>query len=78
MAIDSHTYGFAMQEQAWAFSPDDSQRLAAEMADALPADRYPSLRTMAAAAAAGEVGFAVDFAFGLDLLLDGLERVRAG
>ena len=29
MALDSHTYGFAMQEQAWAYDPADSRRLAA-------------------------------------------------
>ncbi len=76
MALDSHTYGFAMQELAWVSDPADAQRLAAEFAAALPADRYPSLRAMALAAAVGEPGLEVDFTFGLELLLDGLERLR--
>jgi AcrR family transcriptional regulator len=76
MALDSHTYGFAMQELSWAYDPADSQRLAAEMADRLPAGRYPSLQAMARAAAMGGSGIEIDFTFGLDLLLDGLERLR--
>ena len=76
MALDSHTYGFAMQEQAWAYDPADSRRLAAQMAESLPAGRYPALYAMAAAAAGGDPGIHADFTFGLDLLLDGLERLR--
>jgi AcrR family transcriptional regulator len=76
MALDSHTYGFAMQEQAWAWEPSESRRLAAEMAGTLPADRYPSLQAMAQAAASADPVMQVDFTFGLDLLLDGLERLR--
>jgi AcrR family transcriptional regulator len=76
MALDSHTYGFAMQELSWAYDPADAQRLAGEMADRLPAGRYPSLQAMARAAATGGMGMEIDFTFGLDLLLDGLERLR--
>jgi hypothetical protein len=76
MALDSHTYGFAMQEQSWAYDPADAQRLAGEMAERLPAGAYPSLQAMARAAATGGVGIETDFTFGLDLLLDGLERLR--
>jgi AcrR family transcriptional regulator len=76
MALDSHTYGFAMQEQSWAYDQADAQRLAGEMAERLPAGRYPSLQAMARAAATGGSGIELDFTFGLDLLLDGLERLR--
>ena len=76
MALDSHTYGFAMQEQAWAWDPADAQRLAGEWAERLPAGRYPSLQAMARAAATEGMGIEIDFSFGLDLLLDGLERFR--
>lgn len=76
MALDSHTYGFTMQEQAWAWDPAESRQLATEMAGSLPADRYPSLQAMAQAAAAGDEGLQADFTFGLDLLLGGLERLR--
>lgn len=78
MALDSHTYGFVMQQQAWAFDPADSGRLAAEMAARLPSETYPALFRLVEHAAAGAGAVEVDFTFGLDLLLDGLERLRAG
>lgn len=76
MALDSHTYGFAMQELAWTWDPADAQQIAGEWAERLPAGAYPSLRAMAQAAATDGMGMEVDFTFGLDLLLDGLERLR--
>jgi AcrR family transcriptional regulator len=76
MALDSHTYGFTLQEQAWAIDPADARQVAAEMAASLSPETYPALRAMAEHAAVGDPGMEVDFAFGLDLLLDGLERMR--
>jgi hypothetical protein len=37
-------------------------------------DEYPNLRAIAQRAAADPAAFPVDFEFGLDLILDGLER----
>jgi AcrR family transcriptional regulator len=76
MALDSHTYGFALQEQAWAFDPDRSKDAAAAMAASLPADAYPNLQAMALYSASERDAMMVDFTFGLDLILDGLERLR--
>lgn len=73
MALDSHTYGFVMQELAWPFDAGEAPELAAAMTREL-FDDYPGLREMGELAAAG--GTAPDFLFGLDLLLDGLERLR--
>jgi AcrR family transcriptional regulator len=73
MALDSHTYGFVMQELAWPFDAAEAPELAATMTRELFGD-YPGLRAMGELAAAG--GTDPDFAFGLDLLLDGLERLR--
>ncbi len=76
MALDSHTYGFVLQELAWPFDDENAAEVAAAFAQALPAGDYPNLLAMANMAATTPGGAPVDFAFGLDLILDGLERVR--
>lgn len=76
MALDSHTYGFALQELAMPFGTEDAAEVAAAMASASFGEVYPNLRAMAELAASGPAGVPLDFEFGLDLLLDGLERMR--
>ena len=73
--LDSHTYGFALQEQAWAFDVADAPELAAEMVQTLPEDLYPNIVAMASIAFEDPAGTPIDFEFGLDLILDGLERL---
>jgi AcrR family transcriptional regulator len=73
MAIDSHTYGFTLQEAALPFEDGSGAAIADEMAARVFADGYPNLFAMAGLAATGEP--MLDFEFGLDLLLDGLERL---
>ena len=73
--LDSHTYGFTLQEQAWAFDPADAPELAAAMVATLPEGAYPNIVAMAGLAASEPGGMGIDFAFGLDLILDGLERL---
>ena len=72
MALDSHTYGFTMQELALPFDAVGGPELSAMMAGAF--EPYPNLVVMAELAASGAA--MLDFEFGLDLLLDGLERMR--
>ncbi len=74
MALDSHTYGFTMQELALPFDAASAPGIAEEMASRVFADRYPNLAAMAELAMSGAQ--LLDFEFGLDLLLDGLERIR--
>ena len=74
MALDSHTYGFTLQELAFPFEPDTASESAAALAEGLPADAYPNLAAMAGMVAADDGGFGLDFDFGLDILLDGIER----
>ncbi|MEX1171647.1 MAG: TetR/AcrR family transcriptional regulator C-terminal domain-containing protein [Chloroflexota bacterium] len=73
-ALDSHLYGFTMQVVSWPFDVDDYVEVAAAMAAGLDPDRHPNLAAIASAVAASEHGVPLDFTFGLDLLLDGLER----
>ncbi|HYO41753.1 MAG TPA: TetR/AcrR family transcriptional regulator C-terminal domain-containing protein [Candidatus Limnocylindrales bacterium] len=72
MALDSHTYGFTLQELALPFDAMGAPEVAAMMADVFEA--YPNLQAMAELAMSGAP--MLDFEFGLDLLLDGLERLR--
>jgi AcrR family transcriptional regulator len=73
-ALDSHLYGFTMQVVSWPFNAEDMPDVAAEMVETLSADRYPNLVAMGSMVATSGQGIPVDFTFGLDLLLDGLER----
>ncbi len=76
MALDSHIYGFALQELAWPFDVEDAPQAAATFARGLPAGDYPNLVAMAEMVTTAPDGVQVDFEFGLDLILDGLERLR--
>ncbi len=76
MALDSHTYGFTLQELSWPFDADHAPEMAATMVETVPADDYPNLAAMAEAAATNPGSFPLRFDFGLDLILDGLERLR--
>ncbi len=74
MALDSHTYGFALQEQAWPFPVETAPEMATALAADLPAE-YPNMAAMVAFVATTRPGTILEFEFGLDLLLDGLERL---
>jgi AcrR family transcriptional regulator len=76
MALDSYTYGFVLQELAWPFDTEDASEVASAFARGLPANEYPNLLAMAEMVATAPRGVPVDFEFGLDLILDGLERLR--
>lgn len=73
-AIDSHTYGFALQESAWPVATADWPEAAATAMDAYEGE-YPNLTAMAEMAMAVPGEKLLDFEFGLDLILDGLERL---
>lgn len=76
--LDSYLYGFALQDASLPFDT------AAEFADVaedvflpqLPPDQFPYLNESAAALVAAGYDPAEEFNFGLDLVLDALERLR--
>jgi AcrR family transcriptional regulator len=76
--LDSYIYGFALQQASLPFKTSDE---AVEVADSIrrqfPADAYPHLveLTVEHVLQPG-YDYADEFEFGLDLILDGLERVR--
>ncbi|MEI8333361.1 MAG: TetR/AcrR family transcriptional regulator [Chloroflexota bacterium] len=75
MTLDSYTYGFALQEVAWPFDMDSVPEQAATLARALPVGEYPSFVAMAEMVTTAPGGVPVDYEFGLDLILDGLEAL---
>jgi AcrR family transcriptional regulator len=76
-ALDSYIYGFALQEKALPFSgPDELAEVGASILSALPADEYPYLAENAVELMKAGFDFADEFEFGLDLILDGLDRAR--
>jgi len=77
--LDSYIYGFALQEATLPLgeTEEETAEVAKMMMARLPADAYPHLTEFSV----GHVlqpgyNFGDEFAFGLDLILDGLERAR--
>jgi hypothetical protein len=74
--LDSYIYGFGRQQLNMAAPGDMTpEEVAAAFLRAIPADEYPYLREMAVDAMESGRDDDTDFAFGLDLILDGLERL---
>ncbi len=75
--IDSHIYGFTLQELLFPLARSAYADAAREFLPKLPADRYPHMRALAEQVIAGHYDGLHKFAFGLDLILNGLGRLRA-
>lgn len=74
--MDNYIYGFTLQQQNFPVNPDDYASAAASYLPMLPAERYPYMHEMTARVADGSHDGTLDFGFGLELILDGLERLR--
>ena len=85
LTINSYVYGFSLHEVSWPFDSQRQPEVAASLRPQVYAEEYPYLIEMLSwimnaripdappqDAGAGES----DFLFGLDLILDGLERLR--
>ena len=75
---DAYIYGFAQQEKTLGFqTPSDAGHAAQRRAEAIGAvDEYPYLAEIATKLSAAGYDTTVEFAWGLDLILDGLDRHR--
>ena len=74
--LDSYTYGFALQEQTIPFETPEGS---ADMATTTVGDRgadYPYLAEVVVELAKQGYDYTEEFVFGLDFILDGLERLR--
>ncbi len=88
LTLDSYIYGFTLQEVSWPFDAEEVPDVTARLRTRIPADAYPHIIEImghivdSRAARAGSKGnkasdYSSEFDFGLDLILDGLERLRA-
>jgi AcrR family transcriptional regulator len=72
--LDSYIYGFALQEASMPFTTAEEQ---AEVGQALLeqfADDYPNMTRVATEFLESGAEYSAEFEFGLDLILDGIER----
>ncbi len=77
-AVDAYVYGFAMQEKALPFDTEErSTELVQEILAAMPADEWPHLVEFSREHVLKPgYDYGQEFEWGLDLVLDGLERAR--
>jgi AcrR family transcriptional regulator len=77
-ALDSYVYGFALQEASLPFeSGEQTAELAEQIMGAFGPDQYPNLTELTVEHVLQPgYDFGDEFAFGLELLLDGLERAH--
>jgi AcrR family transcriptional regulator len=78
--MDAYIYGFALQEKHLPFeTPDQVSEVMRIQRQHVPEmDDYPYLVEVATEMAKAGYDYATEFEFGLDLILDALERFRAG
>jgi AcrR family transcriptional regulator len=78
-AMDAYIYGFALQERGLPFeTPEESaQVIERQRADVPDMDNFPYLVEVATELQKAGYDYATEFAFGLELILDGLEPLRA-
>jgi AcrR family transcriptional regulator len=77
--MDSYIYGFALQEKTLA--PDIAEEAETRLEKLedehpSPADEYPHLMEVVAELGKSGYDYTEEFEFGLDLILDGIERLR--
>ncbi|MFN2320390.1 MAG: TetR/AcrR family transcriptional regulator [Dermatophilaceae bacterium] len=74
-AIDAYIYGFVLTEHTVPFEAGGAEEFAAGIEQFVPAEQYPHLSAMLHEQVLGHgYDFADEFDFGLELILDGLQR----
>lgn len=76
-AMDSYIYGFTLHKLNFPFKPDEYAKMAASYLPSLSAEQYPWMRALTEQVASGFHNGLHELEFGLELILDGLERIRA-
>jgi AcrR family transcriptional regulator len=77
--LDAYIYGFALQESSLPFdTPEETAAVASSMMDGFPADAFPYLTEIAVEHVLRPgYDYGNEYQFGLELILDGLERALA-
>ena len=76
-AVENHVVGYALQEVSFPLEADDLADAARSFLENLPADEYPHLAEHVHQHLTHEEIESGSFEFGLEQLLDGIERLRA-
>jgi AcrR family transcriptional regulator len=71
--LDSHLYGFTLQELNLPFEVQEAQQVSASVLPQIPVGQYPHVAEVITHVM--QTGRAEDFEFGLGLILDALERI---
>jgi AcrR family transcriptional regulator len=74
-AMDSHIYGFTLQELKFPFAPADYPEAAKMGLPLIPAEQYPHMHALALDIIDRRYDGLYNFEFGLAFVLDGLERL---
>ena len=75
--LDSYIYGFALQEGSLTYgSPEEQAEAGQATLQQLPPDEYPHLARVARAFIEAGIEYGAGFEFGLELILDGIERAQ--
>ena len=74
--LDAYIFGFILQEQSIAFDDDDSLQEIGEDLLRQMADAYPHLTAATTDAMTEGYDYSAEFEFGLDLILEAIERQR--
>ncbi|MGW6423130.1 TetR/AcrR family transcriptional regulator C-terminal domain-containing protein [Nocardia sp. NPDC055053] len=74
-ALDSHIYGFTLQAINFPLDPSEYVSAATQFLPLIPPETHPHMHTLATLVIDGTHSGLADFTFGLDLLLDGLNRL---
>jgi AcrR family transcriptional regulator len=75
-ALDSHIYGFTLQELNFPIEATDYADTAGQFIDQIPATQYPYMNRLTHQVMEGQYDGLHNFEFGLDLLLNGLDGLR--
>lgn len=75
-ALDSYVYGFTLQKLNFPFAPGEYAKAAKQFIHLIPPEQFPGLNGMSQEVIAGRHDGLHELGFGLELLLEGLERLR--
>lgn len=75
-AIDNHIYGFTLQELNFPIEPSEYAETAEGFISSIPPEQYPYMHQLSLSIIDGSYDGLHDFEFGLNFILDGLDRLR--
>jgi AcrR family transcriptional regulator len=74
-AIDSHIYGFTLQELNFPLEASDYSEVATSFISMIPREQYPYMNQLSQQVIDGSYDGLHDFEFGLELILNGLDKL---